>query len=343
MIAILPAARLPLWNDKDNRLRCIAVRVETDDVRTFVFAPETPACFHYLPGQFLTLELPIAGRTVLRTYTLSSSPSRPYSVSVTVKAQPGSIGTRWMFDCLRPGDLLSASGPRGDFTYAPHHRRRALFVSAGSGVTPSISAIRFLSDCAPDAQVDVITCTRSRGDRLFVDELAVLSRQMPDLRVAFLVEAEQGRLDQARLSALSPDFLTREIYCCGPAGFMRHVQDMLAAAGFDMAHYHQESFQPDADPVPPPASDAGPVNVAFTASGVTVSASRDQTVLEIARAAGIDIETSCAAGLCGTCLTLKTAGNVEMRHKGGISQDEIDEGYILACCARPLGDLWIEA
>ena len=54
-------------------------------------------------GQFLTLELPVPGGTIWRTYTISSSPSRPLTIAITVKAAPGSIGTRWMLDHLRPG------------------------------------------------------------------------------------------------------------------------------------------------------------------------------------------------------------------------------------------------
>ncbi len=40
---------------------------------------------------------------------------------------------------------------------------------------------------------------------------------------------------------------------------------------------------------------------------------------------------------------MKLAGDVEMEHNGGILDEEIDEGYILACCSRPKGEIEIEA
>ena len=66
-------------------------------------------------------------------------------------------------------------------------------------------------------------------------------------------------------------------------------------------------------------------------------------VLQAARAAGVRIGAACESGLCGTCKVMKLSGEVEMDHNGGILDDEIDEGYILACCSRPKGDIEIEA
>lgn len=84
------------WRDRQHMLQCVSVATETADVMTFTFRSDKPAWFRYLPGQFVTLELPVEEEPVMRTYTLSSTPSRPLSIAVTVKAQPGSVGTRWM-------------------------------------------------------------------------------------------------------------------------------------------------------------------------------------------------------------------------------------------------------
>ena len=83
------------WKD-DELLECAMVVPETSDTATFTFRAPSGAWFDYQPGQFITLDLPVPGGNVQRTYTISSSPSRPLSISVTVKAQMGSIGTRWI-------------------------------------------------------------------------------------------------------------------------------------------------------------------------------------------------------------------------------------------------------
>ena len=119
-----------------------------------------------------------------------------------------------------------------------------------------------------------------------------------------------------------------------------------------MARYHEESFgRPFALPVLTPLSGRPladgarqeAVAIRFTVSEVEAVAPSGQSVLQAARAAGVRIPTACESGLCGTCKVMKTAGEVELSHNGGILDDEIAEGYILACCSRPLSALEIEA
>lgn len=346
------------WNDRTNRLRCVARLSETSDVMTFVFEAVDAAWFRYLPGQFVTLELPVGPEPVMRTYTLSSSPSRPMTVAVTVKAQASSIGTRWMFEQLMPGMELKAHGPLGDFTFLRHPGEKYLFISAGSGVTPMMSMTRFMADRAPDSDVAFLTCARSPRDILFAGELSLISALMPRLRIGYVVETAApqdgwhgltGRIDATRLSLLVPDFRERTVFCCGPEPFMRGVRGILADAGFDMGQYHEESFQPAAAAAPLLVAEiaaAAPVaaaTVTFSLAGKQGKCPPGQTILQTARLSGVRIGAACEGGLCGTCRVLKLSGEVDMAHNGGILDDEIEEGYILACCSRPIGDVSIEA
>lgn len=404
----LPFASTAPWKGPATRLEVLAVIDETADVKTFVFRPEGGGWFSYKPGQFVTLELPVPGGPVWRTYTLSSTPTRPFSASVTVKAQAGSIGTRWMFDTLVPGMTLTASGPAGHFSHWNHLAERYLFLSAGSGITPMMSMLRAMADTAPASDVAFLTCGRTPGDLLFRDELEMLARQMPNLALGLMAERKSaadrwhgltGRIDMARLKFLVRDYRQREIFCCGPEPFMAGVRLMLEDAGFDMRHYHEESFgapskaqtQPQtkvqtqtqaqvqatsakavsaaktvtndamAGQVPlqvqgavptaaAPAQD-GTATAGFAGEGVQLQLSRSDvtttcapgtTLLEAARAAAVRIPAACEAGMCGTCKVKKTAGDVTMAHNGGITDEEIASGYILACCSHPLTAVTLE-
>ncbi|MGE0006851.1 MAG: 2Fe-2S iron-sulfur cluster-binding protein [Parvibaculaceae bacterium] len=344
------------WNAAAQELVCMAATLEAPEVKTFTFETADKNWFRYLPGQFITLELPQAGPDVRRTYTLSSSPSRPFVLSVTVKAQPGSIGGRWMIDHLEPGMRLTAHGPAGRFTLHHHPASRYLFISAGSGVTPMMSMTRWLFDLDGRADIAFIHAARSPEDIIFRDETEWMARRMPAFRLAWIVESAsggwagfRGRLSAGLLPEMVPDFAGREIFCCGPGPFMAGVRAMLAASGFDTRHYHEESFQAPADPparspveppLRPPGSDA-PVLV-FAQSGVEHACQPDHTVLAAARSIGINIPSACQSGLCGTCKIRCLEGRVDMRHDGGISDDEIAAGYILACCSRPLGRVAVE-
>jgi len=345
------------WSDKLHLLECISVTPETPDVMTFLFRSEDQNWFRYLPGQFVTLELPVGKEPLYRTYTLSSSPSRPYALSVTVKAQATSIGTRWMFDNLKPGMKIRALGPLGDFSYVRHPGDKYLFISAGSGVTPMMSMVRDMSDRAPQSDIAFINCSRSPSDIVFRHELEYLARFMPRLSLGFIVEncgrtdlwsGLKGMVDKAKIALLSPDFMDRTVFCCGPEPFMAAIRSMLDASGFDMSRYHQESFSPAApvavgESIHTVADGEALSMVGFTLSGKEVPCQPGQTVLMTARAAGVRIGAACESGICGTCRVLKLSGEVEMNHNGGILDDEIDEGYILACCSRPLTDVKVEA
>lgn len=349
------------WNDRLHDLEVIGVTDEAPQVKTFAFRADARTWFRYSPGQFITLELPVAAGPLMRTYTLSSSPSRPFSIAVTVKAQAASVGTRWMFDHLKPGDRLRAYGPAGMFSIDGHPAEKYLFVSAGSGITPMMSMLRWMHDCAPSTDVALVACARRPDEIIFRRELELLGTRMPGLSLGFLVEerpqgeswfAPVGRIDAARLPLLVPDFRDREVFCCGPEPFMGTVRVVLEAAGFDMARYHQESFGPPAAEALPPAgagvaADAAGAEAAlpvrFSVSGVDGRCPAGQTVLQAARASGVRIAAACEMGLCGTCRVRKVGGEVEMAHKGGILDDDVADGYILACCSKPLSALEIEA
>jgi len=144
--------------------------------------------------------------------------------------------------------------------------------------------------------------------------------------------------------------LEREIFCCGPAPYMAGVRVMLGEAGFDMARYHQESFDfaelslSETAAIPARVTDAtaSGFRVAFAQSGRVIECGPDTTVLSAARAAGLALPFSCTRGMCGTCKSTLISGTVDMRHSGGIRQREIDQGRVLLCCSKPTSDLVVD-
>jgi Rieske 2Fe-2S family protein len=97
-------------------------------------------------------------------------------------------------------------------------------------------------------------------------------------------------------------------------------------------------------PAEPPAvaTDAVTFTVQFARRGLEMTCPSDSTVLAAARAARIRIPFACAKGVCGTCKSRLLSGSVSMRHDGGITQQEIDEGLALLCCSRPTSDLVVD-
>jgi len=345
------------WSDSE-MLECAMVVPENADTATFTFRAPSGAWFDYQPGQFLTLDLPVPGGNVQRTYTISSSPSRPLSISVTVKAQKSSTGTRWMLEHLKPGMKIKAFGPSGIFSFQRHKAKKYLFISAGSGITPMVSMTTWAWDSGEMPDIVFVHAARRPSEIIFRERLEQFANRVPGLQLRFTVEeAEpfrawhgyQGRLSQIMLGLMAPDYLEREVFCCGPEPFMQSVREMLISLGYDMEHYHQESFgAPVATEAEAPVLDdivldeEAKASITFAASGVTATCTETDTVLAVAKGAGLNIPSGCNFGLCGTCKVKKVSGDVHMVHNGGISDEDIEAGYILACCSNPLGKVTVD-
>ncbi|MGV8853912.1 MAG: 2Fe-2S iron-sulfur cluster-binding protein [Devosia sp.] len=361
-----PALRLPdeLWDsENDDALICQAVRQETHDVRTFVLRPVIPRRIRFQPGQFMTYAFEIGGETLHRCYTISSAPSRPDCISITVKRVPGGPVSNWLHDNLKPGMQLKALGPMGAFTCYAHPAPRYLFLSGGSGVTPLMSMARTFHDLGEQEDIVFVHSARTPADVIFGEELELMSRMSDKFRFVPVVEGVtplapfiglRGRISSTMLEMITPDYLTREVFVCGPAPYMAAVREQLARAGFDMNKYHEESFNFDALPAADKsdvvlgeamleaAPDVKTYKVEFSKTRRAISVPENMTVLEAAKRAGMRLPSSCTQGLCGTCKSKKLSGTVDMHHQGGIRQREIDAGMVLLCCSRPTSDLVIE-
>lgn len=346
------------WNAESELLEVTMVLRDSYNVVTHAFRSVGGRWFDYLPGQFITLELPINGELVHRTYTLSSSPSRPLCITVTTKATDTSVATEWMHANLKIGDRVRAYGPSGLFSFFHHPAEKYLFLAGGVGITPLMSMTRYLFDTGLYSDVTFIQCAQTPSDILFRRELEAISARVPEFRVALVCERAgerdvwtgySGRLNQLMLELIASDYFEREIFCCGPAPFMQAVRDILHAAGYDMNRYHEEPFdmpvrtesdRPEYEDVM--LDEAVGAHVRFARSEREAGCQQTDTLLQVAKGMGLHIPSGCQFGVCGTCKVKKVSGDVHMVHNGGITDEEVEEGYVLACCSNPLGEVVID-
>ena len=205
----LPREDTPSWDDSE-ALECVMVIPEAPNVRTFAFRAPSGVGSATRPGSSLRWSLPVPGGPIYRTYTVSSSPSRSLSISVTVKAQEESVGSRWMIDNLNPGDRIRAHGPAGIFTLPPQPDGKYLFIAAGSGVTPMMSMTGYLFDRGEQPDVTLIVCARRPSELIFRGRLEHMAERMPGLKLHYVVSEEdpydvwtgyRGRFNQLMLAS----------------------------------------------------------------------------------------------------------------------------------------------
>ncbi|HVW53396.1 MAG TPA: hybrid-cluster NAD(P)-dependent oxidoreductase [Trinickia sp.] len=366
--AFWSALGAPWSSDDEETLVCCQVRQETHDVKSFFFMSREGRTFSFEPGQFITLELEIDGETINRCYTISSAPTRPHTISITVKRVPGGKVSNWLHENLRAGDAVRVLGPAGEFTCARHRAGKYLFLSAGSGITPLMSMSRSHHELGEDRDIVFIHSARTPDDIIFARELDLIASNQQHFRTSFVCErvgqrtnwpGVTGFLTLPLLRLIAPDFMEREIFTCGPAPYMKAVRDLLDEAGFDHARYHEESFSFDSlSPAEQAAASEGasaPVEVeaesgetqaryavTFAKTHRDIECGAHEHVLDAAKRAGLRLPSSCTQGMCGTCKVKLVSGQVDMRHNGGIRQREIDQGMVLLCCSKPLSDLVVD-
>jgi ferredoxin-NADP reductase/ferredoxin len=263
-VALVDSQSWQVWSKGELEVQCTQIISETSDVKTFRFAAHPPVLFNaYKPGQFVTLlDLPIDSNPVSRSYSISSTPSRPHALEITVKrvpapkdkpgVPPGKV-SNWLHDHLRVGDRITIDGPNGKFSCFNNPAQKLLLISAGSGITPMMAMSRWIYDTLADIDVVFFHSARSPEDIIYRTELELLSARLPKFQLAITVtrlEAGQawggyrGRLTDALLSLIAPDYKERTVYVCGPDQFMGGVHDLLEAMEFPMANYYEESFGP---------------------------------------------------------------------------------------------------
>jgi ferredoxin-NADP reductase len=351
-------SRIGVWSEGTTLLTVAEVIEETHDTKTFRLVGEEPLLFSYRPGQFATFLLNIDGREVKRSYSMSSSPSRPHVLEFTVKRTPGGLVSNWFCDRVKPGDRLAVQGPSGRFSCFDYPCGKLLFIGAGCGITPIVSMGRWITDTAADVDVKLLASFKSPSDIIFRKELELWAARSRRFQVAITLTSGwhgtdfwtglRGRVSSEMLRVFAPDLHERHVFLCGPEPFADSVRRILRGLGFDLSRLHTESFNSDRSAQGSRGGGRGlelqgPTHkVAFVKSGITVDTDEHISLLELAEAHGIEIEYSCRSGSCGAC-EVKCRGEVKVDPDCSIDPRSKAAGFVYACCCRAAGDLELEA
>ena len=247
--------------------------------------------------------------------------------------------SHWLHQQLQPGDKLLAAAPAGEFHLGSG--RSLLLLSAGSGVTPMLSIARTLALRGELGDVHFMHLCRSEADIPAASELHALAQQGMTLTLILSQpdthwQGLTGRLGDEHLKQVK-QLAEREVFICGPHGFMADAAARLAALGVPAERIRQESFGGAILSVARP-----PQAVQLRIGKQSFAGNNQGTVLDQAHKQGVDLPWSCRAGICGSCKQTLLAGEVDHPDAPAITAAERAEGKILTCCAVPLTDLVIK-
>ena len=275
-LAIATNQERSLKREGELQVNCVQVINETHNVRTFRFIADYPVSYTYKPGQFITVKLNLGGKSVPICYFISSSPSRPYTLDITVKlahflgenTSPGSLVKKipqssdlpnaitglvnnWVYKNLQVGSRLTISQPRGKFTNFVDSSGKILLISAGIGIAPMMSIARWLCDTVSNIDIIFVHTARSPRDIIFRKELELMAQKYPKFKLAITVTRKEtgtswygytGRLNKSILPAIAPDYQERNVYICGSDSFRKTMKSLMQGLSFPMQNYYEETL-----------------------------------------------------------------------------------------------------
>lgn len=334
---------------------------------TFAVPPELRATFAFEPGQFLTLRTQLDGEDVRRNYSICSTRRRfaeHGELQVGIRPMEGGQFSNWAATRLAPGDRLAVLPPDGRFTIRKPRALHRVGFAAGSGITPILSLIATTLEESATAKFTLVYGNRRMASVMFNEALQDLKDKYSDRltlihvlsRQAQEVPLLEGRIDAAKVrqlvATLLPAASMDEVFICGPEAMIDAVQAALVEAGVPGERIRTERFtSPRLDGLSraareraihhaDPEAPAGKVALALTLDGKThqLAMQPGQRVLDVALAAGLDAPFSCRDGVCCTCRARVLDGSVTMDKNFSLEPDELAQGFVLTCQARPSSD-----
>jgi ring-1,2-phenylacetyl-CoA epoxidase subunit PaaE len=332
--------------------RPLTVAAVRPTIRDAVEVTFEPTGWSWEPGQYLTFRREVAGTELRRSYSICTPPGGPLSVGI--KRVEGGAFSSWANAALAPGDVVEAMAPQGRFWAGADPGGAYLGFAGGSGITPVLGIARHVLTTDPGARFTLVYANRRASTIMFRDEIEDLkSEHLGRLSVVHVLEegAEidlfSGRVTPEKCAALFERWIdpgqAARAYICGPEPMMLGIRDALAAHGmaedrirFELFAQGQPGRAPRAARPAAPRAEAVPLTVTLDGATTALDMGPGQTVLEAAEAAGLEAPWSCRAGVCSTCRCRVLEGEVEMDANHAIEDDELRDGYVLSCQARPV-------
>jgi 3-ketosteroid 9alpha-monooxygenase subunit B len=328
-----------------HQLRVAEVVSETDEACSLVLAvpPELSGEFAYRPGQFLTVRVPHNGSgSVARCYSLSSSPHTGDRHTITIKRVADGYASNWLADNVTAGSTLDTLPPAGTFTPRSLETDFLMF-AAGSGITPVMSIVK---SALAQGQGRIVLIYTNRDERsvIFSSELGQLAAAAGGrLLVLHWLDSLQGPPTAAAMAALARPYAAHEAFLCGPDPYLSVVRQALGQLGVPAQRIHAERFlslaeNPFEAARAPAGGVAATLEVTLDGERRVLSWPAGTRMLDVLLDEGLDAPFSCRQGICGACACELTSGEVRMAHNEVLEEEDVADGYILACQAVPLTD-----
>jgi stearoyl-CoA 9-desaturase NADPH oxidoreductase len=322
----------PLWSTRSINARVISTIRQTNEATTVRLQP-SHRWSGFRAGQYVRVSLSVNGIRQTRCYSICSAAGEVNNCfDITVKAIADGRVSQHVNHGLKVGDVVEISEAEGVFTWGATMPDKALFISAGSGITPVMGMAREAARNGTMPNLVWLHYAPAASELIFADALAELQQAHPQLNLQIIYTRLDGEHFSAKtLSQRCPDWQDRSAWACGPGAMLDAAEALWGKAVAQPLI--TERFQ--AKTVTLGELTGG--TLTFASNGHCTEVDGKTSILETAEAAGLSPKYGCRMGICHGCTVSLKAGQVRDLRTGKCFGEEGD--LIQICVCAPAGDV----
>jgi ferredoxin-NADP reductase len=229
--------------------KVIKIADETSDTRRYWLQVPELSEFDFIPGQFVTLDLPIHEKPNKRwrSYSIASWPDKTNVFELVIVLDKDGAGTPWIFSNVSEGSELTFRGPQGVFVLKQPIEKDLFFICTGTGIAPFRSMLHHIRNHdLPYKNIYLVFGCRTKNNILYYNEFIELEKEMPRLRYIPTLSREQwdGRCGYVHpiYEELCKDRPEAEFFLCGWKNMIDEAKQRIIAMGYDRKSIHQELY-----------------------------------------------------------------------------------------------------
>lgn len=314
-------AAMPALSNDAQRLRVTVSSIDMvgEDICSLELAPLKGVLPVFQPGAHIDVSLP---NGLVRQYSLINRPGETDHYKIGVKREPQSTGgSEAIHSTVKQGDLLAISEPRNNFPLK-RNAEKTILLAGGIGITPLLSMACTLEDYGSHYELHYFA--GSKEQMAFPERLKALGSRLIS-HLGLSAEKTQSALR----GILKTPEEHHQIYVCGPGPMLEAAREIAAQAGWPDPSIHFEYFKNTRE-----INSSSSFEIALSRSAMTLHVPAGRSILSVLRENGVNMDSSCEQGACGTCMVTVLEGDPDHQDVY-LNQSERDAGTkIMTCVSR---------
>ncbi len=208
--------------------------------------------FDFLPGQFVTMDLPVGDKRQQRwrSYSIASHPDGSNILEFCIVRSDDGLGTKYLFEDIKLGDTLKFKGPDGGFVIPKNLENEIVMVCTGTGVAPFRSMLSYIREThLPFHKIHLIFGTRNGSGILYKEEMDEMCRNYPNFKYDVALSREildgyhHGYVHSIYMDSYQEVSQNRHFYLCGWSQMIDEaVENIILKMGYDKSQVHYELY-----------------------------------------------------------------------------------------------------